>query len=321
MQRILAAVLTVIALAGTPSAQAQDYPARNVRILVPFAAGGIADGSARFVANHLAETWGKPVVVENRPGGGSIIAITAVVKSPADGYTLLHANTNIATNPGIYSKLPYDAERDLVPVALVVVTPGVIVVPAASPIKTLNDLIAAARQKRGQVTYSSVGIGSFPHLAGEQLQQQAGIELNHVPYKGFAPALAAVLASEVNFLVSDLQGAIPHIKAGTLRAIAGTGSKRSSAMPDVPTVAELGLPDYEAVGWLGTMAPAGTPREIVQKLNAEINRGLSKAEAGRFAEQGVEVGQGSPADFAAFIQRSRTRWSKVIAVGGISVAQ
>jgi tripartite-type tricarboxylate transporter receptor subunit TctC len=315
-------LMAAMALLGTSAAQAQAYPVRNVRVIVPFAPGGVADGSARFVANHLTESWGKPFIVDNRPGGGSIIAISAVIKAPADGYTLLHANTNIATNPSIYAKLPYDAERDLVPVALVVLTPGVIVVPVASPVRTLKDLIAMAKRKRGELTYSSVGIGSFPHLAGEQLQQLAGIELNHVPYKGFAPALAAVLSGEVNLLVSDLQGALPHIKAGTLRAIATTGPKRSLVMPDVPTVAELGLTDYEAVGWLGIMAPAGTPSEVVKKLNAEINRGLSTPEAiARFAEYGVDVAPGTPEDFGAFIQRSRKRWSNVITTGGISVSQ
>jgi tripartite-type tricarboxylate transporter receptor subunit TctC len=322
MKRIIVTLMAAMALLGTSAAQAQAYPVRNVRVIVPFAPGGVADGSARFVANHLTESWGKPFIVDNRPGGGSIIAISAVIKAPADGYTLLHANTNIATNPSIYAKLPYDAERDLVPVALVVLTPGVIVVPVASPVRTLKDLIAMAKRKRGELTYSSVGIGSFPHLAGEQLQQLAGIELNHVPYKGFAPALAAVLSGEVNLLVSDLQGALPHIKAGTLRAIATTGPKRSLVMPDVPTVAELGLTDYEAVGWLGIMAPAGTPSEVVKKLNAEINRGLSTPEAiARFAEYGVDVAPGTPEDFGAFIQRSRKRWSNVITTGGISVSQ
>jgi tripartite-type tricarboxylate transporter receptor subunit TctC len=265
MKRILATVLSAMALLIAPAAQAQDYPTKNVRILVPFAPGGIADGSARFVGNHLSETWNKTFIVDNRPGGGSIIAITAVLNAPADGYTLLQANTNIATNPSIYPKLTYDAERDLVPVALVVITPGVIVVPAASPIKTFKDLIAMAKHKPGELTYSSVGIGSFPHLAGEQLQQLAGIELNHVPYKGFPPALAAVLSSEVNLLVSDVQGALPHIKAGTLRAIAATGRKRLAVLPDLPTVAELGLPDYEAVGWLGIMAPAPGGRAKAQR--------------------------------------------------------
>ena len=318
MRRTLVALLGALALVQASVTLAQAYPDRPVKIIVPFAPGGIADGSARVIANLLSETWGKPFLVENRPGAASIIAFTAVVKAPADGYTLLYANTNIATNPGMYENLPYDAERDLVPVALGVVTPGVIVVHPSFPAKTLSELIAMAKEKPDQLTYSSVGVGSFPHLAMEQFQQVSGTKLTHVPYKGFAPALTAVLANEVTMLASDLQTALPHLKAGKLRALAVTASKRMVALPDVAPVADLGLPDYEAVGWLGVMAPAGTPRDIVLKLNAEIVRGLNQPQlVARYVENGVEVGTGSPEDFGVYIQRSRTRWSGVIKKGGI----
>jgi tripartite-type tricarboxylate transporter receptor subunit TctC len=318
MRRTLVALLGALALFQAPLVLAQAYPERPVKIIVPFAPGGIADGSARVIANHLSETWSKPFLVENRPGAASIIAFTAVIKAPADGYTLLYANTNIATNPSMYTNLPYDAERDLVPVALGVVTPGVIVVHPSSTAKTLSDLIALAKEKPDQLTYSSVGVGSFPHLAMEQFQQVSGTRLTHVPYKGFAPALTAVLASEVTMLASDLQTALPHLKAGKLRALAVTASKRMVALPDVAPVADLGLPDYEAVGWLGIMAPVGTPRDIVLKLNAEIIRGLNQPQiVSRYIENGVEVGTGSPEDFGIYIQRSRARWSGVIKKGGI----
>ena len=318
MRRTLVALSGALALLQASLVLAQAYPDRPVKIIVPFAPGGIADGSARVIANHLSETWGKPFLVENRPGAASIIAFTAVVKAPADGYTLLYANTNIATNPSMYANLPYDAERDLVPVALGVITPGVIVVNPSSPAKTLADLIALAKAKPDQLTYSSVGVGSFPHLAMEQFQQVSGTRLTHVPYKGFAPALTAVLANEVTMLASDLQTALPHLKAGKLRALAVTAAKRMVALPDVAPVAELGLPDYEAVGWLGVMAPVGTPRDIVLKLNAEIVRGLNQPQVvARYVENGVEVGSGSPEDFGIYIQRSRARWSSVIKKGGI----
>jgi len=312
------ALLGALALLQASLVFAQAYPDRPVKIIVPFAPGGIADGSARVIANHLSETWGKPFLVENRPGAASIIAFTAVTKAPADGYTLLYANTNIATNPSMHANLPYDAERDLVPVALGVITPGVIVVHPSSQAKTLADLIAMARERRDQLTYSSVGVGSFPHLAMEQFQQVSGTKLTHVPYKGFAPALTAVLANEVTMLACDLQTALPHLKAGKLRALAVTAAKRMAAVPDVAPVADLGLSDYEAVGWLGIMAPAGTPRDIVLKLNAEIVRGLNLPQiVARYVENGVEVGAGSPEDFGAYIQRSRVRWSGVIKKGGI----
>jgi len=322
MRRALVAVLAGLVSLQASLAIAQAYPERPVKLIVPFAPGGIADGSARVIANHLSETWGKPFLVENRPGAASIIAFQAVIKAPADGYTLLYANTNIATNPGMYANLPYDAERDLVPVALGVVTPGVLVVHPSFPAKTLAELISFAKGKPGELTYSSVGVGSFPHLAMEQFEQLSGVKLTHVPYKGFAPALMAVLSNEVTMLASDAQTALPYLKAGKLRALAVTDAKRMPALPDVLPVADLGLADYEAVGWLGVMAPAGTPRDIVVKLNAEINRGLRQPQtATRFAENGVEVGAGSPEDFGVYIQRSRLRWAKVISTGGIKGGQ
>ena len=320
--RVLGALLGVLALLQAPLVAAQGYPERPARIVVPFPPGGIADGSARIIANHLTQTWGKPFLVENRPGGAAIIGIMAVVKAPADGYTLLYAPTNIATNASVYANLQYDAERDLVPVALGALTPGIIIVHPSFPANTLGELFALAKAKPGRFTYSSTGVATYPHLAMEQLQQQAGVKLTHVPYKGYAPALTAVLANEVTMLASDVPGALPHLKAGKLRALAATGSKRQTALPDLPTVAEQGLADYEAVGWLGIMAPSGTPRDIVLKLNAEINRALTKPEvASRFAANGVETSPGSPEDFGAYIQRSRARWSGVIKKGGIKGGQ
>ena len=313
----LVALSLSFALAGTV-ALAQPYPAKPVKIIVPFPPGGIADATARTIANHLSETWGKPFLVESRPGAGTILGIMAVVKAPADGYTLLYATTNIATNPGIYANLPYDATRDLVPVALAVVAPGAIVVHPSFSARTLAELIALAKEKPELLTYSSAGVGSYPHLALEQFQQLSGTKLTHVPYKGFAPALMAVLGNEVTVFASDLQTALPHLKAGKVRALAVTAAKRMRALPDVAPVADLGLADYEAVSWAGIMAPAGTPREIVLKLNAEIIRGLNQPQtATRFEENGVEPGTGSPEDFGAYVQHSRTRWAGVIRKGGI----
>lgn len=322
MNKLISTIVAALLSVSAAPAAAQGYPERAAKIIVPFAPGGIADHSARVIAQHLTETWGKPFIVENRPGAASIIAFTAVAKAPPDGYTLLHANTNIATNASLYDNLQYDADRDLVPVALGVLTPGVFVVHPSVPAKTLKELIALARAKPGELTYASVGTGSFPHLAVEQLQQQVGIRLTHVPYKGFAPGLTALLGGQVNMAVIDLRGALPHVKAGKLVALAATGAKRFTAMPELPTAAELGLADYEAVGWLGIMAPAGTPRDIVLKLNAEINRGLANSKtASSLAEMGAEVGSGTAEDFGAFIKRNRERWSGVIKTGGLKGGQ
>lgn len=295
-----------------------QYPERSARIVVPFPPGGIADASARIIATHLGDALGKPFIIENRPGAASIVAFSAVAKAAPDGYTLLYANTNIATNPSLYANLPYDAERDLVPVGLGIITPGILVVNPASPVKSFGELIAAAKQRPGKLTFASVGVGSFPHLALEMLKQMAGVDLLHVPYKGFGPATTAILANEVDTLALDSTGAIGHMRAGKMRALATTGSRRLAALPELPTVAELGLAGYEAVGWLGVMAPAGTPREVIAKLNAEINRAVTKPDtAARFAAQGVEAPGGSPEDFGAFIRQQRAGWSKVIRTGNI----
>jgi tripartite-type tricarboxylate transporter receptor subunit TctC len=319
MKSLLAALCAVVV---SLEALAQSYPERPVRIIVPFAPGGVADNTARLIAGHLSDALSKPFVVENRPGAASIIAFTAVAKATPDGYTLLYANTNIATNASLYSNLQYDAERDLVPVALAVITPGVLVVNPSLPASSVGELLALAKNRPGALNYASVGQGSFPHLAMEMLKQLAAIDIVHVPYKGFAPAMTAVLANEVNVMLLDPSAALPQMKAGKLRGLAVSGSQRLQALPDVPTIAELGLKDYEAVGWLGVMAPSGTPREIVARLNGEVNRGLSKPEVlARFAATGVETSVGSPEDFGAFIQRNRTRWAKVIQAGKIKGEQ
>lgn len=316
------ALLSVLAWLQAVHSQAQTYPERPARIIVPFAPGGVADTTARLIAGHLSDTWGKPFIVENRPGAASIIAFTAVAKAAPDGYTLLYANTNIATNASLYSNLQYDADRDLVPVALGVITPGVLVVHPSVAAKSFDEILKLARQKPGSLNYASVGQGSFPHLAMEMLKQAAGIDVVHIPYKGFAPAMTAALANEVSLMWLDAAAALPQMKAGKLRGLAVSGSRRLQVLPDLPTVAELGLKDYEAVGWLGIMAPAGTPREIVTRLNAEINRGLAKPDVqARFTSTGVETNLGSPEDFGAFIQRQRARWAKVIQTAGIKGEQ
>ncbi len=316
-RRVLATLLALLS-AGAMAQGAGAYPEKGVRVLVPFAPGGIADGTARGIAQHLSETWGRPFVVENRPSAASILAFTTVAKAAPDGYTLLLANTNIATNPSLYAKLDYDADRDLVPVAFGLLTPGVLVVHPSVPAANYAELVALARAQPGKVNFASVGIGSFPHLALEMLKQMAGLDMVHVPYKGFAPAMTAVLANEVSLLALDIPAALPQVRAGKLRALASTGLRRSSALPDLPSVAELGLRDYEAVGWLGIMAPAGTPRDIVMKLNEEINRGVRRNDLfGRYTSTGAEIQPGSPEDFGAFIRRQGAAWGRVIRAGNV----
>jgi tripartite-type tricarboxylate transporter receptor subunit TctC len=315
--RALLGLIAFAALTGAP-AQAQTYPSRPVKIIVSFAPGGIADTTGRLIAQGLSTAFDKPFVVENRPGAGAIVGIALVAKAPPDGYTLLLANTNVSTNPALYAQLPYDADRELIPVANAVVTPAVLVVHPSVPVTTIREFLELARAKPAQIDYASVGIGSFPHLAMEMLGQMADLKLVHVPYKGFAPAVTAVMAGEVQVLASDVPTALPNIQAGKLRALAATGTKRFPVLPDVPTLAEKEIPGYEAIGWLGIMAPTGTPRDIVLRLNAEINRILTKPDmVARYEKDGGELVPGTPEEFAAFMKRNRERWVKVITAGHI----
>jgi tripartite-type tricarboxylate transporter receptor subunit TctC len=246
------------------------------------------------------------------------VGTTAVAQAPADGHTLLQAGTNISTNPALGHKTSYDAERDLAPVALLVTVPAVVVVHPSLPVNTLAELVVHAKARPGEVNYGSAGNGSFPHLALEKLAQETGIKMTHVPFHGFGPALIGLLRNDVNVLASDIPGALEHIRAGKLRALAVTGSTRMPMLPDVPTVAEVGVPEYEGVGFLGIMVRAGTPRDVIDVLNREINRALATPEiANHIAANGLVAGGGTPEDFAAFLKRDKAIWTKVIATGGI----
>jgi tripartite-type tricarboxylate transporter receptor subunit TctC len=296
------------------------YPDRPIRLIVPFAPGGVADNTARLIASELSNDLGQSVVVENRAGGAAIIGTSAVAKAPADGYMLLLGSTNISTNPALYKKLPYDTDKDLTPVALVVVVPGVIATHPSVPAKNMAQLVAYARKYPDKLSYASVGLGSFSHLAVERLDQQMSIRMVHIPYKGYAPAVMSVMSGESDLLISDVQGALPYIQSGKLNALAVTGTKRLSVLPNVPTAQEQGISKYEAVGWLGIMAPAGTPPEIIARLNAEINKAMNKPDiAQRYIDQGAETFNGKPEDFRRFLDDNRKGWEQVIQTAHITV--
>jgi tripartite-type tricarboxylate transporter receptor subunit TctC len=322
MNKLLATLLMTItpALALHVGSAQAAYPDRPIKIIVPFAPGGIADGTARHIAAELSANLGQPVIVDNRPGGAAIIGTQLVAKAPADGYTLLMATTNVSTNSALYKKLPYDAEKDLVPVALAVTIPGVIVAPTSLPVKNFNELISYAQQNPNKINYASVGPGSFPHLAVEGLTQKTSTKMVHVPYKGYAPAITSVLAGETQLLASDVQGALPYVQAGKLKVLAVTGVKPVSVLPGVPTVQEMGVKDYQAVGWLGLMAPAGTPAQIVSLLNAEVNKAMHKPAAiQRYTDRGVDVFTGDPAAFKKFLNENKADWEKVIKAANITL--
>jgi len=298
-------------------AWAQTYPARPVRIVVGFAAGGSADITARLIAQWLSERLGQQVIVENRPGAGSNLATEVVAKAPPDGYTLFMATAANAVSAGLYDNLNFNFLRDIAPVAGVIRIPNVMTVNPAVPASTVNEFIALAKANPGKINMASPGIGSSPHMSGELFKMLAGVNLTHVPYRGDAPALTDLLAGQVQVLFGNMPASIQHIRSGALRALAVTTATRAEALPNVPAMNEF-LPDYEASAFFGVCAPAATPREIVAKLNAEINAGLADARIkARLSELGGTVIAAPAADFGKLIADDIEKWSKVIRAGNI----
>ena len=299
--------LAVAATAATlcaAAAHAQAYPANAIRVLVPFPPGGGTDIIAREVTQKVASATGWTFVIDNKPGAGGNLGFDAAAKSPADGYTIVLGQTsNLAINPTLYSKLPYNPLTDLAPIALVASAPLVIVVPASSPYKTLADLVAAAKAKPGQVNFASPGNGTVAHLTGEQFQKAAGITFQHVPYKGANQALTDVISGQVQLYVSSVPSVLQQIRTGKLRPVAVTSSKRVDDLPQTPTVGESGYKGFDAVTWFGFLAPASTPKEIVARLNAEFNRALQQPDLRkRLGDEGADPMGGTPQQFAERIR-------------------
>ena len=308
---------SLAALAVFSVALAQDYPAKPIRFVVPFPPSGSADILARLIGDKLAASMGQPFIIDNRPGAGATLGADLVAKSAPDGYTLLYANTNLSINPSLYKTLPYDSARAFAPVVNMVAIPNLILVAETVPANSIAELIKLARANPGKLNYASASNGTFPHLAMELFKLQAGIDIVHIPYKGAAAALNALVAKEVQVLSNDLLTALPHVKSGRIRALAITGTTRSPAAPDVPTMAEAGLKDYAAVGWQGVMVAAGTPAPIIAKLNAEITKVLADpALRERFASQGLEVVTGTPQQFGEFVKRDTERWREAVTASG-----
>jgi tripartite-type tricarboxylate transporter receptor subunit TctC len=315
----------VDAAAQAPAASPASYPAKPIRLVIPFPPGGPLDAAGRALGQKLSEAWGQPVVVENKPGAGGNIGADQVAKSPADGYTLvMGALSTHAVNPHLYSKMPYDALKDFAPVALVATTPNVLVINPSVPANSASDLIALARANPGKLSFASGSNGSAGHLAGELFKSLAKIDIVHVPYKGGAPAMQDLLGGQVQFMFDNLANSTPHVKAGKLKAIAVTTAKRSTLAPELPTMAEVGVPGFDISTWYGIMAPAGTPPEIVRKLNGEIVRYLSSdAAREQFKAQGAEPGPmsgvSSPEQFDAFIRAENAKYAKIVRDSGARV--
>jgi len=300
------------------TALGQGYPNKAVHIIVPFTAGSATDTLARTFGQKLSEMWGQPVIVENRPGAGGTIGAAVVAKSPPDGYTLLVHSAAQAYNVSIYPNLSYDTVKDFVAVAPLGGQPNVLVVAPSSGIKSVAELIATAKQKPGQLNYASAGTGSGTHINSEKFKLAAGIDVVHIPYKGTPEALNDTLAGRVTFFFSPISGALPNIREGKLLALGVSTAKRSSALPNVPTIAESGLPGFDYNLWVGVFAPAGTPSAIVDKINKDITTVLQTTEVKeRFANLGVEPMPMSPAEFTKFVQTEIDDSAKVIKAAGI----
>ncbi len=318
---LLSLTAAAMSLPLSPSALAQPFPSKPLRIVVPFPAGGTTDVLARAVAQKLTETLGQPVVVDNRPGAGGNIGAELVAKSPPDGYTLLMGTVGThAINPGLYPKMPYDHVRDFAPVILVAGVPNVLVVNPSLPVNSVQELIVYSKANPGKLNFASSGNGTSIHLSAELFKTMAGVQIMHVPYKGSAPALQDLVGGQVQLMFDNLPSSLALIKGGKLKALAVTSSARAAALPDVPTLAESGLPGFEASSWFGLLAPAGTPQPAIATLNAEVAKWLATPEAReKLLAQGAIAAGGTPEDFTRHIAAETAKWQKVVKESGAKV--
>ncbi|MBD7962064.1 tripartite tricarboxylate transporter substrate binding protein [Comamonas avium] len=308
------------AAAASPLAWASDYPNKPVKLVVPYPPGGPTDIVARVVAQKLQEQMGQSFFIENRPGAGANIGAEAVARSPADGYTLVVATTAHAINPSLFAKLSYSITKDFAPISQLTSGPLVIVTNPATPANNVKELIALAKSKQGGLNYASSGNGQSTHLSAELFNAMGGVKMAHVPYKGSAPALTDVMGGQADLMFDTMLSSMPHVKAGKLKALAVTSSQRSPSAPGIPTVAESGLPGYEAIAWNGLLAPAGTPKEVVDRLSAELKKVLDNPEvAQRFEAQGFAAAWNTPTAYAGFLQAEVDKWGKVVKASGARI--
>lgn len=312
--RVMAWTAALLLAAAAGWAQAQAYPSKQIRILVGFAPGGSTDIVARLIAQEMTKGFGQQVVVDNRPGAGSVIAAELTAKAPPDGYTLFACTTGIfAILPFIQSKLPYDPEKDLAPVTQTGSLPYIIVLHPSLPARNVKEFIALAKARPGQINFASSGIGTASHLSGEYFASAAKISMTHVPYKGTGNAMADLLTGQVVLLFDQPVSSMPHVRAGKLRVLGITSAQRFATMPEIPTVAEQGLPGFETVSWSGICAPGATPRPVINRVQAEVSRVLKLPEIrDRLLRDGIEPVGGSPEEFQAHIKREMQKWGRVV---------
>jgi len=316
--RLALAVLAAAFAVSPQLAAAQAYPGKPIRFIVPFAPGGGNDILGRVVAQKLHEAFGVPVIVDNRPGAGGTLGTDLTAKAPPDGYTILINNLSVAVNVTLYSKLPFDPLKDLQTISLVGRQPNILVVHPTLPAKSWKQLYALAKARPGQLSFSSGGVGSSSHLAGELLKVISGIDMVHVPYKGMGPALVDLISGQVQLSMSTMASALPHIRNQRMRPLAVSTGQRVAVVPDVPTLQEAGLRDYEHSTWYGLYVPAGTPRPSVDRLSAAVSKVVSSADVKqRFSTQGVEPASNSPDEFRSFLTAEIAKWAKVVKAAGL----
>ena len=315
VQRAFAAFVCMLA---ATSALPQGYPARPIRMLVPFSAGGTVDIVARIVGAKLAADLGQPFVVENKAGAGGTIAAAVLAKSPGDGYALMMMSQALAYSASLYPDLPYDTLRDLAPIAYVGATPNALVVTNSLPVRTVQEFLAYARANPGRIAYGSAGVGSAGHLAVELLQSLTGTRLTHVPYKGNAPVLTDLIGGQIQVSLLTMPSVMPYVKGGKVRALATSGARRSPALPEVPTIAEAGVPGYEYTPWYGMFGPGTLPKPLVARLNTAVNKALDDPElGGKLAQQGLEVRAMASDQFTEIVRADVARWGKIIREIGV----
>jgi tripartite-type tricarboxylate transporter receptor subunit TctC len=316
---LLIAIAAIPALAGPVGAQPSlPYPEKAIRLVVPFPPGGPTDVVARLIGTKLSERWSQAVIIENRAGAGGSIGAEAVARAAPDGYTLVMGSTaNMAVNVTLHDKLGYDPLKDFAAINLAAVVPNLLVIDPAFPANSVAELVAIAKSKPQAVTYASGGVGTPSHLAAELFKSMAGVDMLHVPYKGSIPALADVMGGQVTLMFDSMASALPFSRTGKLKALAQTGSQRAAAAPDLPTIAESGLPGFEVTGWFGFLAPAGTPRPVVDKLSSEISTILELPDVKeRYAALGLQPGPAKPEEFSAFMKSEIVKWAAAIRASG-----
>jgi len=315
VQKIFALACLLVTLAT--AAAAQDYPTKPVRLIIPFPPGGSNDVVGRMIATHMGEHLGKQVVVDNRSGAGGVIGTELAANAAPDGYTLLIISLAHAVNPWLY-KPNYDPIKSFTPIGILASGPNVLAINPSLPVNSVKELVALAKQKPGELQYASAGVGSFQHVGGELFKLEAGVDMLHVPFKGGGPAMIDVIGGHTQLVFSSLVQTTPHIKSGKLKALATGGTKRNPVLPDVPTIAEAGVPTYEAVNWWGVVAPAGTPQPIIDKVYKAITAVQASPEVQKqFSQEGAEIVQMSPPEFGTFMEKEMKKWERVVKEGHI----